>query len=364
VAKLSMCLITKDEGRNIAACIESVSEAVDEIILVDTGSKDDTVRIAARYGARIYEFPWSDDFAAAKNETLKHATGDWVLALDADERLDPANCEKIRQLLENPAYQAYMLQLRSPYTLKSSTQGINTTLAIRLFQNTIGLSYHGRLHERILARTAKREISVANTNITIDHLGYQGNIEPKYRRNLSVSQRQKTKHDAFFRYDMARSYMGLGQYPEAMKELKQGLEVSGTAAWLRAQMYVLLGDLLIYINKDTESALTAWQQAMEIDQKIVAPRLRSGKTYYLRGEFEMASRQFESITDLLSRGSLRGALLDDECTLAEAYASLCICYIRAGHRGDAADALVKSRVPRSVDETVKVVPWNSSNELR
>jgi tetratricopeptide (TPR) repeat protein len=364
VVKLSVCLITKDEERNIAACLESVSEVADEIILVDTGSQDDTIKIAARYGAKIFEFTWCDDFAAAKNETLKHATGDWVLALDADERLDPTNCKKIRQLLEAPVYQAYLLQLRSLYTLTGSLQGINTALAIRLFQNTIGLSYHGRLHEGIITRTANGEISIGNTNITIDHQGYQGNIEHKYRRNLSVSRRQKTKHDAFSSFDMARMRTGLGQHAEAIKELKLGLVITGVVPWLRAQMYVLLGDLMTYMKKDTETSLTAWRQAAEIDTKMVAPRLRLGRAYYQRGEFEMASGQFERVTDLLSVGSLRGAVIDDECTLTEAYNSLSACYLRIGRREDAADALVKARVPRLDDGTVKVVPWTSGNGRR
>ena len=178
MTKLSLCLITKDEEKNIAACLESAREIADEIILVDTGSKDSTVEIAAGYGAKIFHYAWRDNFAAAKNETLKHATGDWILALDADERLIAPNRSKICQLIENPSHNACLLQLRCPYGIDGKIQGISTALAIRLFKNGIGLRYHGRIHERIRARSNQENTSIGVTNIAIDHLGYQGDLKP------------------------------------------------------------------------------------------------------------------------------------------------------------------------------------------
>jgi tetratricopeptide (TPR) repeat protein len=357
---VSLCLITKDEEQNIAACIESAREVVDEIILVDTGSKDNTVRIATGYGARIYNFPWSNDFAAAKNETLKHASGEWVLALDADERLDPTNCHRIRRLLEKPDYQAYLLQLICPYTINGSSQVLATGLSIRLFQNNIGMRYHGRLHENIHTRTTNGKTKVANTNISICHIGYIGNIEPKYRRNLSIIQQNKI-HDAFLIFDLARIYYGLEQYPKALKELERGLKMNKASAWIRAQMYVLLGDTLMYMKQDSGPALSAWEKAAEIDEKIVAPRLRLGRAFYHCKEFKMASRQFERIVELISSGSLRGARLDEECTLAEAYNSLAACFLREGRREDAANVLVRSHTTVVDDEALKVIPWDSRN---
>lgn len=357
--KLSVCLITKDEEHNIGDCLESVREIVDEIVLVDTGSGDATVEIATGNGAAVFNVPWRDNFAAAKNETLKHATGDWILALDADERLSAVNRQKIRKLLENPSYQAYLLQLRCPYTLKGSLQGVNTGLAIRLFRNNIGLRYYGRIHERIIPCIGQKEITVANTNIVIEHLGYQQDLEPKYRRNLSVAQKRKTGHDAFSRYDLARMYAGLGRYAEAEKQLKRGLEFIGIISWLRAQMHVLLGDILVSMNREESEAVANWRQAVEIEPNIVAPRLRLGRYCYRRRDFEAATEQFRNIVDLLSLGGLRGAAIDDECTLAEAYAALAACCAVSGRREEAADALVKSRMPMVEDETLKVVPWDS-----
>ena len=96
---LSACLIVKNEEDNLAACLESIHGIADELIVVNTGSVDRTKEIAAQFGARVFDFPWIDSFAAARNECLKHATGDWIFWLDADDRVDAENRERLREVV-------------------------------------------------------------------------------------------------------------------------------------------------------------------------------------------------------------------------------------------------------------------------
>src|ERR1043165_7712525 len=95
MTKLSLALIVKNEARCLARCLESVRGILDEIVVVDTGSTDDTASIAKRYGAKISNFAWKDDFSIARNFALEQATGDWILVLDADENASPALCQEI-----------------------------------------------------------------------------------------------------------------------------------------------------------------------------------------------------------------------------------------------------------------------------
>src|SRR6516225_12200315 len=95
---ISHCLIVRNEVANLPACLQSAADLVDEIIVVDTGSTDRTKEVAARFHARIFDFLWVDSFAAARNESLCHATGQWVFWLDADDRLDEANRARLREL--------------------------------------------------------------------------------------------------------------------------------------------------------------------------------------------------------------------------------------------------------------------------
>src|ERR1700728_350580 len=98
MATVSLCIIARNEAANLAACLGPLTAIVSEVIVVDTGSTDDTRAIALASGARVFEFPWCDDFAAARNESLRHATGEWVLWMDADDRVDEPNRQRLREL--------------------------------------------------------------------------------------------------------------------------------------------------------------------------------------------------------------------------------------------------------------------------
>jgi len=105
--RVSLCMIVKNEEPNLADCLSSIRDLVDEMVVLDTGSTDRTRAIAQSLGARVHELPWCDHFAAARNESIRHATGDWIFWLDADDRIDEPNREKLRQLfasqLSNPS---------------------------------------------------------------------------------------------------------------------------------------------------------------------------------------------------------------------------------------------------------------------
>ena len=101
MTKLSLCMIVKNEEKFLEQCLNSVRELVDEIVIVDTGSTDKTKEIAAKFTNKIFDFQWCDDFSAARNESLKHATGDWILVLDADETIAWKDLSEIRKLIDD-----------------------------------------------------------------------------------------------------------------------------------------------------------------------------------------------------------------------------------------------------------------------
>src|SRR5262245_11447349 len=91
VIHMSLCLIMRTNAWTIGRCLESVRPWVDEMICVDTGSTDDTPKIAERLGARVYRFPWCDSFSAARNESFRHARGEWIFWMDSDDVIDATN---------------------------------------------------------------------------------------------------------------------------------------------------------------------------------------------------------------------------------------------------------------------------------
>ena len=96
--KVSLCMIVKNEEKNLPDCLASIRDAVDEIVIIDTGSTDGTRQIAASFGARVFDLPWSDSFADARNASIEHARGEWIFWMDADDRIDAGNLEKLKKL--------------------------------------------------------------------------------------------------------------------------------------------------------------------------------------------------------------------------------------------------------------------------
>jgi O-antigen biosynthesis protein len=115
--RLSLCMIVRDAAGTLPACLAGIRPWVDELVIVDTGSLDSTRQIARDHGARLFEFPWCDDFSAARNESLRHARGDWLFWIDADDTIDEVNGRKLRDLAsgEHPhQVLGYVLQVHCP----------------------------------------------------------------------------------------------------------------------------------------------------------------------------------------------------------------------------------------------------------
>ena len=145
---LSLCAIALDEERFLSGLIESVTGVVDEIVVgIDSRTTDSSERIARYYGARTLRFDWHDSFAEARNATLERARGDWILSLDADERLLPDGRRAIRELLATDV-RASMVDGFRMLVLEDSDEPPEWT-APRLFQNEPDLRYVGRVHEEV-----------------------------------------------------------------------------------------------------------------------------------------------------------------------------------------------------------------------
>ena len=94
-------MIVRNEGHQLADCLSPVAELFDEIVVVDTGSRDDTREVARRFTGNVFNFPWCDHFSAARNESLRHADGEWIFWLDADDRISPENIAQLRELISS-----------------------------------------------------------------------------------------------------------------------------------------------------------------------------------------------------------------------------------------------------------------------
>ncbi|MGB9697808.1 MAG: tetratricopeptide repeat-containing glycosyltransferase family 2 protein [Thermodesulfobacteriota bacterium] len=221
--KLSLCMIVKNEAHNLKDCIHPLKSILDEIIVVDTGSTDQTKEVAKSLGAKVFDFQWCNDFSAARNDSIRHATGDYILWLDADDRIDEQNIKKIGQLknsLSASRDKAYYLIINS----QSPVDGETRFRQIRIFPKIKGTLFEGRVHEQIYYSLKRQGIKFENMDIEIRHIGYSDSetIIKKAQRNLSIieSELSVKPNDLILHYNAARTLAMIGRKKEAIYHMK------------------------------------------------------------------------------------------------------------------------------------------------
>ena len=141
---LSLSMLMRDEAERLAACLASVADFVDEMVIVDTGSKDDSVAIAERCGATVHQLPWPGDFAPARNHALSLCRGDWVLVLDADEQLLPEPRQELRRRMAEPDLLLITLLRQELGAQQSPYSSVS-----RLFRRHPAIAWSGAYHANV-----------------------------------------------------------------------------------------------------------------------------------------------------------------------------------------------------------------------
>lgn len=220
--RISACMIVKNEQPFLDGCLSSLRGLVDEIVIVDTGSTDASIDIASAHGARLVEYAWHDDFAAARNVGLDAATSEWLLYIDADERLVDTTRDALRAGLDAP--EAYAGRLLFRVTSRSTLYR-----EYRLFRNDPRLRFKGAMHETIIPdlEALQRDIGarVVDVAAKLIHLGYDGGMSIKYRRNLPLLRAAVARDPDRLYYwnDLAQSLAGLGEIDDAIAVSGEGL---------------------------------------------------------------------------------------------------------------------------------------------
>jgi glycosyltransferase involved in cell wall biosynthesis/predicted Zn-dependent protease len=263
--RVSLTMIVKNEEAHLADCLASVADLVDEMVVVDTGSTDRTKEVAEKAGARVYDFAWQDSFAAARNEALRHATSDWVLWLDADERLDEKNREKLRALLAGLPGEnvAYVMRQRSP--LEDAPHAAADVDQVRLFRAHPDLRWEHRVHEQVLPCLRRLGTRLAQTDIVIAHGGFaapdrQGAKVERNRRLLELAERPD---DAFALYNLGAVELTRDRAEEAVGHLRRSLQHSHARDTLVPKLYALLTRAQHQLGQKDE-ALAACRQGLAL----------------------------------------------------------------------------------------------------
>jgi glycosyltransferase involved in cell wall biosynthesis len=309
---LALSMIVKNGGGDLAKCLESVRGIVDEIVVADTGSTDDSVAIAKSFGARVIQIPWQDDFAAARNASLREVRADWVLVLDADEQLDEGAGAIIAAALQQPGL------VGCGVTIRNYVRGLDQVLwdraalpndgllrradpfpaylehpNVRLFRNHPEIYFERRVHETVGDR-ARAVGALVNSGLIIHHFGFVAGPEEKARKNqfyFELGQRKLREMP-----DNAQAYLEVGlmeldcyhRYDEAERLFARACELAPSMA----SAWVFRGKALLRLNREKE-ALPCLQQARQLGGINTAGCLEAeGDAFYGCKQFAEARRAY------------------------------------------------------------------------
>lgn len=242
---ITLALIARNEEAHIGRCLRSTSGLAAEMIVVDTGSTDRTKEIALSCGARVLDFPWIDDFSAARNQALEAAHGRWILVLDADEYLPPSSVEAILALTSSAAAADRAYHLVNKSSMDEGRTGISG-LIVRLFPNDPRVRYEWPVHEQVVTSLQRANIPIANTGIEIIHAGYSSPEvnAAKQERNLRILEKMTTQAEgahpmAWFLkggalFDLERTEEALAAYSQCAGMTHSGDSIHEAALVRRA----------------------------------------------------------------------------------------------------------------------------------
>lgn len=228
--KISLCMIVRNEEKCLAKCLASVQGIVEEIIVVDTGSEDETKRIAAGFAAKVIDFIWTGSFADARNASLEAASGDWILFLDADEYLEQASHEALRKATAQTDVEGYYIPIINIYGNDQQPEQCRDIL-FRLFRNRSDYRFRGIIHEQVLNSILEKDQNArieSAQDIFIYHYGYldsQVQEKDKVTRNLAMLEQQLKDNpgDKYVCYQYGLELYRAERYREAIEMLKQAL---------------------------------------------------------------------------------------------------------------------------------------------
>ena len=297
---ISLCMIVKNEAAALPRCLEAARPWVDEIVVVDTGSTDDTAPLAAQAGARVIAWAWRDDFAAARNESLRHATGDWILVLDADEILTEGSGDALRHACESapPDVVGYLVKILCPREGDGGLVRLNWFP--RLFRRVPGVAFEGVIHEQVIASLAPHG-SIARSAVEVLHEGYTLTPEQmaaKTARNLALLQRQIHDEPGYAPgwFQLAETYVLMDRMDDAIDAYRRCLRLLETSRLTLPPGVIAvalqnLGAALL-ARGDREDGLASIEAALRVEPNLVPSHVHLGTAALADQKPEAAAKHF------------------------------------------------------------------------
>lgn len=224
---LTLCMIVKNEEKNLKSCLSKVAPFVDEIIIVDTGSTDDTKIIAAEFTDKIYDFQWCNDFSKARNYSITKASNEWILVLDADEFIGDFFRYSIDSFMNNSSNEKKVGRIKRINIMEDSFECKKYTEWVNRLFNKRHFYYEGIIHEQVTPKNGQN-YETESLDITADHIGYTKEVlnrTNKIKRNIDMlkSAVSLNSKDPYLYYQLGKSYYMLKDCKTAVLYFEKAL---------------------------------------------------------------------------------------------------------------------------------------------
>lgn len=322
---ISVCIIGRNEEQHIDACLSRLANYPFEIVYVDTGSTDHTKEIAEKYTSSIFDFPWCDDFSAARNFSIEKASNNYILVVDCDEYLEDADLHALDELIQEFPLVVGQIVRNSPCYSGADETAV-TDYVERIFDRRY-YHYTGIIHEQVTPRTGDcSKLTVYQAPLTFTHVGYftsQEDREKKAKRNITLLEKEleSTPDDPYLYYQIGESYQLIGDHEHAFEAYDKGfyLDVDETLPYVRA-MITSYGHSMLATGR-AEKALTL-EGVYEYFQDYADFVYMMGNVYLALRQNQKALNQFLhalELTDHLQDGTNSFLSLHNIGCIYEAY---------------------------------------------
>ena len=283
---ISLCMIVKNEENNLIKCLMHTKSIVHEIIIIDTGSTDSTNKIAHAFGAKVFDFKWTNNYSDARNFSIQKATGKWILHLDADEIISFIDHEAFKDTFKKVTSDAvafsfirrnYVTQTNvsgwksndGHYLREEAGAGFFTDDVVRLFPNNQHILFTNPVHEHIEPSLITMGIEIKKCNITIHHYGLLNEeklyAKKEYYYNLGKIQIEENGNVDFrVLYDFAVQTSALGKYEEAVEYFRKVIDLKPNFPLA----YKSMGNTFFNLQR-YEDAKSCYKKAIELDQNLM-----------------------------------------------------------------------------------------------
>lgn len=328
---ISLCMIVRDEESVLGRCLNTAAPLVDEIIIVDTGSKDATRRVAAAYTDKVYDFTWVDDFAAARNAAFARASCDFCLWLDADDVLLAADRQKLAELKAQLHEGVDVVMLRYNTGFDSQGRPDFSYYRERIVRRQAGFRWQGAVHEVIDTSRAKGQVLWSDCAVTHWKLRQ---ADP--RRNLRIFEsmlQQGQQLDPRQQYYYARELYYNGRYAEALAVFVRFLADEG--GWLENRLEACRHMAYCWYALDRrDNALAALLQSLAYDVPRAETCCDIGWHFMAEQSWEQAIYWYRQALACPRRDQQGGFILPDAYGYIPCL-QLCVCFSRLGQNEQA-----------------------------